>query len=198
MLSAAAAAYSFLLCCDRNVGRTLFLTCLAMDSLHALVFYVFFTSIINSSSFLLCLAQWFASVTMKWLRLEESSVSIWPNPRPSQATRQGAQHVQAAPEGLQGGDPTTSRHPVPGLRHLPSTEVFLVLEGHLLHSSLCLLPLVLSPGTTEKSLALHLPSGIYKAQMESPQACYKVPTLSAFPHRCFSPLTILTVLHWIL
>lgn len=109
---------------------------------------------------------------MKWLRLEESSVSTWPNPRPSQATKQGTQHhIQAAPEGLQGGDPTTSGWPVPGLRHLPSTEVLLVFKGHLLHSSLCLLPLVLSPGTTEKSLALHLPSGVYKAQMGSPRAC---------------------------
>jgi len=71
----------------------------------------------------------------------ESGRALWSHPVPPVAKQghpeQGAQHhVQAAAEGLQGGDPTASGQPVPGLRHPHSTEGLLVLRGSLLGANL--------------------------------------------------------------
>lgn len=57
-------------------------------------------------------------------------------------------HTQVAFEELQGGDPTTSRQPVPVLHHLHSNKVIPGVQRNLLCSSLCLLPVVLAWGTT--------------------------------------------------
>lgn len=97
-------------------------------------------------------------------RLAGPSGTIGPNPRSRRDTQQGAQHqVQAASEDLQ-GDPAASWQTVLLLCHLHNTEVLPVFRGDLLCSNLHPLPLVLTLGTCETSLALsplHPPSDIY-------------------------------------
>lgn len=60
---------------------------------------------------------------------------------------------QAPPEGLQRGNPTAFRQPVPLLWHRTAQQCCLVLRGSPLCSSLCPLPLPLALGTTEKNMA---------------------------------------------
>lgn len=93
-------------------------------------------------------------------RMDEAANAFWvylvPPLLQQGHPQQGAQHhLQEASEDLQEGDSTTS---LGSLCHCSITctaqKGCLVFMGNLLCSSLCPLPLVLSLGTTQKTLAL--------------------------------------------
>lgn len=105
---------------------------------------------------------------------------------------QGVQaHTQVVAEGLQWGDSTASRQPVPVLWHPHSTEVLLVFWGHLLFQ---FMPIASCPQTRHhwKDMApssLCLPFRYFYRWMRSPCAYSSlVPALSASPHRKGAPV----------
>ena len=119
-------------------------------------------------------------------------------------SQQAAQHRQLSlkiPDWWHGSDtPTASGQPVPGLSHSHSTKAF-PDRWSLPHFSLCPLPLVLSLGTTEKSLApfsLQFSVRYLYSLIRSPWA-FSSPgwTVPFHPYeRCSSPLIISMVLCW--
>ena len=94
----------------------------------------------------------------EWWKWERTSGSIWSNHNSTLShTEQGAQdHLQAALENLQGGDPTTSLGNLCQCSIICTAQkCILVFRANLLCSRVCLLPLVLALGTTDKISSLY-------------------------------------------
>ena len=117
--------------------------------------------------------------------------------------KQGQDCVYIAFEYLQGGSfHSLPGQPVPVLGHPHSKKCFLIFRGNIPCFSLCSLPLDLSLGTTEKSLALsslHLPFSYLYMLTRSPWAFsplgWTVTALSpSSQERCSRPLIIFMAL----